>query len=345
MEYLGLLFCVIVSSAPLLCILFVTKGKKIWLFNLITILATAALITYDFFVSYNAEDFHTAAFILQLFLPIQVVSAILALIVGNIILLNKKGYFTKKRLKNISIMLLALAVFIGFGSFVRRFITVTNYKELPDITYTAVNLQYHDDGYGVIYCGAENSYKEVQLDDTLVSLLQKNEYASEYEECFAGTPYEEYHVRRALVDENSKKVYMITGSKGGDSYYKLFCYDKDSNSLNLIVDGDSWIYDFDLSDDGSYLVYEISDKLIKIDLSSNESTVIKDNIKQKDKTAADEKLVRISKDGKYIMYYYGSDAPVPFQKYIYVYNVEKDMIQKVAIKLTQGFYNANWYEE
>lgn len=241
--------------------------------------------------------------------------------------------------------MVALVVLVCLSFFTKTFISIQNNKSLPDIAYTSTNTQFNDQGSCVIWDSNSNKYKIEALDNDLLAVLDKFEYAIEYNQYFDGTEYEGSFARRVLVDNSGKKIYMIAGGNDSDSYLKLFCYDKDSNSLNLIVDGDSWIYDFDLSDDGSYLVYEISDKLIKLDLASNESTVIKDNIKQKDKSAADEKLVRISKDGKYIMYYYGSDAPVPFQKYIYVYNVEKDMIQKVAIKLTQGFYNANWYEE
>lgn len=345
MGLLWILFYLFFAFAPILCMLYVIKGKKIWLFNLITILVTAALVGYDFFAAYNAEDFHTAAFIFQLFLPIQVASAILTFVIGNLILLKKRGFFTKKRLKKIGITLVALLVLVGFSAIVRGLITVANYKVLPDIAYTAVNLQFNDDGFGVIFSGADNKYKEVRLDESLVSLLQKNEYPNEYEKCFSGTQYEGCFVRRALVDQDSKKVYMITGGSGGDSYYKLFCYDKGSNSLDLIVDGDSWIYDFDLSDDGSYLVYEIDNTLLRYDLSSGETTVITDKIKQKKKAAADEKLVRVSKDGRFIIYFCGLDGLIPIKKYIFIYDVEKDEFQKVPVKKARSVHNVDWYEE
>lgn len=345
MELLGILFYLIFAFAPILCVLYVTKGKKIWLFNLITILVTAVLIGYDFWAAYNAEDFHTAAFIFQLFLPIQGASAILSFVVGNLILLKKRGFFTKKRLKKIGITLVALLVIVGFSSIVRGIITVANYKVLPDIAYTAVNLKYDNDGHGVIFSGADNKYKEVRLDESLVSLLQKNEYPNEYEKCFAGTQYDGYYVRRALEDQGSKKVYMITGASGGDSYYKLFCYEKGSNSLDLIVDGDSWIYDFDLSDDGSYLVYETNNALLRYDLSSGETTLITDKIKQKKKAAADEKLVRVSKDGRFIIYFCGGDGLIPIQKYIFIYDVEKDEIQRVPVKKSGSVHNVDWYEK
>ncbi len=104
MGLLGILFYLFFAFAPILCALYVIKCKKIWLFNMITILVTAALVGYDFFAAYNAEDFHTAAFIFQLFLPIQVASAILTFVIGNLILLKKRGFFTKKRLKKIGII-------------------------------------------------------------------------------------------------------------------------------------------------------------------------------------------------------------------------------------------------
>ena len=122
MGLLWILFYLFFAFAPILCVLYVIKGKKIWLFNLITILVTAALVGYDFFAAYNAEDFHTAAFILQLFLPIQVASAILTFVIGNLILLKKRGFFTKKRLKKIGITLVALLVLVGSSAIVRGLI-------------------------------------------------------------------------------------------------------------------------------------------------------------------------------------------------------------------------------
>ena len=99
MGLLWILFYLFFAFAPILCVLYVIKGKKIWLFNLITVLVTAALVGYDFFTAYNAEDFHTAAFIFQLFLPIQVALAILTFVVGNLILLKKRGFLSRNALR------------------------------------------------------------------------------------------------------------------------------------------------------------------------------------------------------------------------------------------------------
>jgi hypothetical protein len=99
MGLLWILFYLFFAFAPILCVFYVIKGKKIWLFNLITILVTAALVGYDFFAAYNAEDFHTAAFIFQLFLPIQVASAILTFVIGNLILLKKRGFLRRNALR------------------------------------------------------------------------------------------------------------------------------------------------------------------------------------------------------------------------------------------------------
>lgn len=97
-DTLFLLVFFIFAFLPGISILYVIKGKKNWLFSLITVLITAALIAFDLHSAYSATDFHGAAFILQLFMPLQIFSAILTLIIGNIVLLAKKGFLLRKEL-------------------------------------------------------------------------------------------------------------------------------------------------------------------------------------------------------------------------------------------------------
>lgn len=353
MALISILLMIIFAFCPVVCIAYVIKGKKNWLFSLITILFMVVLVGVDGCLAGGAGDFHSAAFILQLFMPVQIVTSVLVFIVGNLALLSSKGFFTKKRLKNILITALAIIILITLGFMVMSIMEIIAYKRLPDIVYTSDYIghtpSYLGDDYQdhcVIWDSEKNDYTTTQVDDELFYILDKHEYDHKYEQLFEGTEYEKSFVRRSCLDSNTQKVYLTIGGNFNEQfnpYHKLLCYDMLTESLEPIIDIDTSINDFDISDDGSYIVYETKDKLIRYDILSKKSTVIKDGIEQKKKAAADEYFVRLSKDGKYIMYFYGSTPYNMFRKYIFIYDVENDSIQKVQVK-PKGFYNANWYE-
>ncbi len=133
MALFSILVMIIFSFCPVLCIAYVIKGKKNWLFSLITILFTVVLVGVDRCLAGGAGDFHSAAFILQLSMPIQIVTSILVFFAGNIALLAKKDFFTKKRVKNILIASLAIIILIALGFMVMSIMGIIAYKRLPDM--------------------------------------------------------------------------------------------------------------------------------------------------------------------------------------------------------------------
>ena len=55
--------------------------------------------------------------------------------------------------------------------------------------------------------------------------------------------------------------------------------------------------------------------------------------------------MRVSKDGRFIIYFCGGDGLIPIKKYIFIYDVEKDEFQKVPVKKARSVHNVDWYEE
>ena len=133
MALFSILVMIIFSFCPVLCIAYVIKGEKNWLFSLITILFIVVLVGVDLCLAGGAGDFHSAAFILQLSMPVQIVTSVLVFFAGNVALLAKKDFFTKKRVKNILIASLAIIIMIALGFMVMSIMGIIAYKRLPDM--------------------------------------------------------------------------------------------------------------------------------------------------------------------------------------------------------------------
>lgn len=83
---------VIICLCPLMCLLLLFLVKKKSIFSLITVLATLAVIAIEVASALTSSDFHVAAFAFQLFIPAQLITLALTLIIGNVVIMlrNKR---------------------------------------------------------------------------------------------------------------------------------------------------------------------------------------------------------------------------------------------------------------
>lgn len=77
---------VLICLCPLICLLLPIKVRKNGLFSLITVGVTAAVTAVEVIIACNSSDFHAAAFAFQLFIPAQLITLALTLIVGNLMI-------------------------------------------------------------------------------------------------------------------------------------------------------------------------------------------------------------------------------------------------------------------
>ena len=87
------------SFLPICCLLTLIKVRKHDVYSVIVFFVTLALIGFDILVAVTTTDFHNAAFALQLFLPAQLILAVISLLIGNLILLIVNRCTRKKALK------------------------------------------------------------------------------------------------------------------------------------------------------------------------------------------------------------------------------------------------------
>lgn len=75
---------IVICLCPLMCLLLLLGVKKKAVFSLITVLATLAVIAIEIASALTSSDFHVAAFAFQLFIPAQLITLALTLIIGNV---------------------------------------------------------------------------------------------------------------------------------------------------------------------------------------------------------------------------------------------------------------------
>lgn len=96
LETIGIFLFWIIPFLPFACLFLLLKIKKKLRFSIITVLAMLVLFGIELFWSINAKDFHTAAFLLQLFMPAQLLFTGVVLIAGNIALAIDAKVMAKK---------------------------------------------------------------------------------------------------------------------------------------------------------------------------------------------------------------------------------------------------------
>ena len=75
---------------PLVCLLLLIKETRKLRFTLITVGALIILFALEILIASTAKDFHVAAFLVQLFMPAQLIFTVIVLIVGNIVIAGKQ---------------------------------------------------------------------------------------------------------------------------------------------------------------------------------------------------------------------------------------------------------------
>ena len=346
-------FLIFFCFTPILCLLLLIKERKIWRYSLILVLITLALIAYDFYCANRATDFHGSAFILQIFMPLQLISALIAFVVGNIILLSKNGFFTHKRLRAIG-LLLAFIVVAGIVTkialVIHRNISLSKYPDIEFSDTYYLNTGLNDSVYGY-WDSSSNSYKKVTGDafnsvlteekyndinyiDALTSeqvtpfctaynkdkttvyyssdnkIYRYNTKTNQYDFVveFLTDNIKGWSVRKIVVSEDENILYAITGNtKDTDEYNCMYSIDVASKDIKKILSEDGWINDMELSPDGSSLIYYGGYKIRKYDIASGERSILLEDACPKTKGVPGEGIIRISDDGRFIMYYCGLD--------------------------------------
>ncbi|WP_026651310.1 hypothetical protein [Butyrivibrio proteoclasticus] len=342
LDFIGLILSLSFMAIPLAAIFFLVKFKKNWIFSLATVVITAAAAGIEILFASMASDFHTAAFILQLFMPIMLFNAIALFIIGNVVLLAMKGLFTKRNLGIIGVVVASIIVVGCVISFTKVAMDKGDYKNLPDIA--AYQTSYDKEPMYVIWDSARDKTMLVEKDSKLEMLFSGINPASshmDYREVFAANGYDGLWDTKVYSTKDLTKEFISTGGQGDKPYGKIFCYDFSKKELELIVD-EGRIYDFDVSFDESYLVYSTSDKLVKYDIASKTSTVIAENY---DSTKNAPSYIRLSKDGRYIIYGYGYSGLFKLGPLkVYVYDTETNKVLIIPIKKLRSIRDLDFYE-
>jgi hypothetical protein len=335
------------------------------------------------------NDFHALAFIIQLIAPAVLVIASLDLIVINIFLLGKRGFFTLKKLAIIApVLVIMIIAGISYGKLQNRRIneSLTKY---PDIEFTNVyylKTTYHKNIYG--YWDSEtNSYTQVDGSDCTSVMTEEKFEGIDYldvESKEVVTPFciaynrdntvvyysyknfifryntkngkydlvsqiwtkheDSWDIRKIVVSDDESMLYVITQDSKepleSDYMYKV---DTSDGSFKRIISNDGYIEDMELTPDGSSIIYYAGNMIRKYDIASRASSIIFDDTLPKDSKVSYKGIIRVSGDGRFIMYCIGSEYRLLGDlQYVYVYDTVEHTTEKVINTTMCEIKDVDW---
>lgn len=384
-----LLVAFVVFGLNLILFLFLEKNRSISKTALTIIAVVLACVAFGFFGALLANDFHVIALVIQLILPLLFAISALDLLGVNILLLGKRGFFTKKRLVIIGALLVILIIAgVAYGKVqnIRRNESLTKYPdiEFSNTYYLNIDLRksiygYWDsesntwtevDGSSFTSVITEEQYKETiyfedetgdiitpfcvayNKDKTAVYYSYDNKifrYDKNAEEYSRVAEFETEHekgfaVRKIAISDDEKTIYAITMNTSEDNETDyMYCIDTSSNSITRIISDDGRINDFEISPDGTSIIYYGGYKVRKYNIASGKRTILLDDATPKEVEAHCEGIIRISDDGRYIMYCIGTGHEfLKTYQYVYVYDTKENTTEIVLKTDLCTVENVDW---
>ena len=283
------------------------------------VLGAIGVLVVELVLAFTSPDFHVAALIIQLLIPLEIILGIICGIVAFIIMLVRKGFFTKRILM---IIFIFIALASALGGLARTYIQHKTNKSLekyPDIIFQGKTFDPPEEMTVHWYSQENKLVRETgelesdTLDDESILKLIDNP--------------DDLYVEETCFDSDGNFYYMLQESE--DFVYSVYKVDIETKEVEMLFE-EPWIDDFQVSPvDSNLIYYNASGQLKLFDVTSGTSSLVVDNIGN-GTLINSHGIVRISVDGRYIMYCMAIDYDFLIAyDCVYVYDVEEDTTQKV----------------
>ncbi len=251
MDFVVLMILLGISGAPLACLALTQKIDHVVPYSILTFVATTLFSSITTGIGFLFGDFHMAAFALQLIAPIEYASGMIALIVGDILILKKKNFFTKKRVKIIletlaTVIVVGVAGYTGYRAWEER-----GFDAHPDIEFYG----YSTDDYKkekTVY------YRQNGADNTITK-VGEGEYVDKYRVIVLTNPQtgKEIPLCNVIYNKDETAIYFEDGRK-------VYRYDKKDKSYEEILELEPvkkgcshYVRDMVVSSDEKFLYYTV----------------------------------------------------------------------------------------
>lgn len=337
-------------------------------------------------------------------MPIQLVSAVISLVIGNIIILTIKGFFTKDRVRVIGIVFTVLVIagiaVMVFNGMKRKGVV----KKVTGVELSGDFTKYPDIEFSGAHFGENHSKTMVygHWDSAKDEYTKTDERpffeAYEEEKKHGGLPLKDtvtgeeaepltvtynsdntavyYHhdnkifrydignnsyelvcempltkdgktpwIRTIIVDNAEKNIYFTSSIHGDeDEYHRMYSCNLDTKEVDKIIEEDGWVNDMEVTSDDSAIIYYGSYKIRKYDIASGQIETLLEDAVRDVKGVSGEKIIKVSDDGRFIMYYVGSDHDTPLNSYYYVfiYDTKEHTTEKVIRTDLCEISNVDW---
>ncbi|SDB69373.1 hypothetical protein [Butyrivibrio sp. INlla16] len=150
-------------------------------------------------------------------------------------------------------------------------------------------------------------------------------------------------ILKICVSEDEKKAFFIAcETYNEDVANNLYCLDIETGECSVILQEKRWIDDFEISPDGESIIYNGNDKIVRYDLASGKTETLLEGTRADTRDNGGAYIIRISKDGRYIMYYKDM-VPVGCSQ-VFVYDIETGISEKIIQTNKYAIKDVNWAE-
>jgi hypothetical protein len=383
MQLLKILLCIALAFSPVVGFVIISDNKK-WGKSFLLALSPFGVAILLLFAAMFV-DFHSAAFILQILIPLILIAAVIGIVVWGFTLLYEKGFFKGKRLIGTLLVFAIMIMAIGCTAFYKLqskgFFEKVDYSKYPDIEFSGT---YYAKGGNkrvtVHWESSDNTFtntsekdikyepdeprkmldtvsgKEIDVSKIFYNADETAIYYSNYNRIFRYTPadnsYEligtasaeddsEYYINKICVsDDETKAYYIATDYIKQDAHNNLYCIDISTGKSSVIIHEDGWVRDFEISPDGKSIIYNGNNRIGQYDIASRTTTVLLEGTTADTRDNGGDKIIRISEDGRYIMYYVDT-VPIMCSQ-IFVYDTQTGTTEKVIKTNKYSIHDVAW---
>ena len=312
----------IIFAGPVAGVYLLIKEKRLRFFYVKYGIVSAVLLVLDAIFAITSPDFYGVAFAFVLFLPYHIILMLLFCIVGIIVNAARTKFFTKaEAFKMIGIAICIVLVLTGFEEY-RDYELKKDFSKYPNITFCGKNFNPYECMI-VKWNSTDNTYKKNLLVESIGNSYEKFDY-------LINNP-DDYYVSKKYLDGTGNFYYSfnIYGENGAITS-EVYRVNIASKKTERIIQ-DDLIDDFETSPLDNNLIYYHSSNQIKIfNISTGETSVLLDNTKN-DSLKFPDYIIRISDDGRFIMYCKAIDYDLFLWGFdcVYVYDTKEGTTQEV----------------
>ena len=380
MQLLNILLCAGLVFLPIIGYVLISENKiKIKSFLPALIIVGVVLVLF-FIAMFATDFHTSAIILQLLLPSIIIVSAIVLVVWGLSVLIEKGFFKGKLLILTLSVLAVLIIVLgrVAFYKLQSKKIDYSKYPDIEfsgtyhangdkkkvtvhwessDNTFTNTSVKDSDSETDEPYKMPDTvSGEEINVEELYYNLDETAAYYSNDNRIFRYTPEnnsyvligaapaeddDHFYIKKICVSDDEKNIYFIAGEYRNEDVNKyLYCLDASTGESSVIMREDGWIQDFEITPDGKSIIYNRYNKIGKFDIASRKTTMLLESTDVDDRDNGGDHIIRISEDGRYIMFY-SNRVPIMCSQ-IFVFDTKTGTTERVIKTNKYLIHDVDW---